>query len=230
MTILKFPVLLLLFSLSAAMAAEVQSIASIQQAVSAFVAANLDNSGHYKTEAAPLDQRLSLPLCDNSLQVFLQAGELKPGRNTLGVRCTGGQNWMIYNQVAVKLYKDVLVLTKPLRRNEIITAEAISHETREVSALQQGYLLEPADIINKQATRNLAIGSVLIPSSYADLTLVKRGERVNIQLGKAGMSISSAGTALMNGAKGERISVKNISSQRVIQAVVIDAGLVSVNF
>jgi len=44
------------------------------------------------------------------------------------------------------------------------------------------------------------------------------------------MSISSAGIALMNGAKGDRINVKNSSSQRVIQAVVIDAGLVSVNF
>ena len=230
MTLLNLSLCILLFSLPAASAAAQQSIASIQEAVSAFVSASLDAGGNYKIEAAPLDSRLSLPVCEVPLQVFVQSGGLKPGRNTLGVRCTAGQNWMIYSQVTLKSYKDVLVLSKPLRRNEIIAADAITRESREVSSLQQGYLVDPATIVNKQAARNLAIGTVLNPSSYADLTLVKRGERVNIQLGKAGMSISSAGTALMNGAKGDRISVKNSSSQRVIQAVVIDAGLVSVNF
>ena len=230
MTFLKLSLCFLLFSLSVARAGSQQSLASIQQAVSAFIGASLDAGGNYKIEALPLDSRLALPLCENPLQVFVQSGALKPGRNTLGVRCTAGQNWMIYSQVVLKSYKDVLVLSKPLRRNEIITAEAVTRETREVSSLQQGYLVDPAMIVNKQAARNLTIGTVLNASSYADLTLVKRGERVNIQLGKAGVSISSAGIALMNGAKGDRISVKNSSSQRVIQAVVIDAGLVSVNF
>jgi len=51
-------------------------------------------------------------------------------------------------------------------------------------------------------------GSVINKLSYEDLVLVKRGELVNIQLGKAGVAISATGIAMMNGAKGERISVK----------------------
>ena len=137
---------------------------------------------------------------------------------------------MIYNIVAVKSFKEVLVLSRPLRRNEMIHAEDIGSETRDISTLAHGYLVDPAEIINKQAARNLTQGSVLNKFSFEELTLVKRGERVNIQLGKAGVSISTTGTAMMNGVKGDRINVKNISSQRVIQAVVVDAGQVSVNF
>jgi flagella basal body P-ring formation protein FlgA len=62
------------------------------------------------------------------------------------------------------------------------------------------------------------------------LTLVKRGERVNIQSGKAGVLISATGTAMADGAKGQKINVKNLSSQRVIQATVVDSGQVSVYF
>jgi flagella basal body P-ring formation protein FlgA len=34
----------------------------------------------------------------------------------------------------------------------------------------------------------------------------------------------------MNGAKGDRINVKNTSSQKLIQAMVVDTAKVSVNF
>jgi len=40
---------------------------------------------------------------------------------------------------------------------------------------------------------------------------------VNIQSGKAGVLISAVGTAMADGAKGQKINVKNLSSQRVIQ-------------
>jgi flagella basal body P-ring formation protein FlgA len=132
--------------------------------------------------------------------------------------------------VPVKSYQDVLVLSKPVRRNEVIRAEHLVTKTRDIASLQQGYLLDPVEVINKQAARNLAAGSVLNKLSYEELTLIKRGERVNIQSGKDGLQISAAGTAMTDGAKGERIKVKNITSQRVIQAVVVDAGVVSVYF
>jgi flagellar basal body P-ring formation protein FlgA len=231
MTHLLSTLCLLLFGLPSVLAAgPQQSVDSIQEAVKNFVNAAQVAGGNFKVELTPIDPRLALPLCEKPLDVFVQSGELKPGRNTLGVRCTSGQNWMIYNQVILKVYKEVLVLSKPLHRSELITADAVIKENREVGSLQQGYLVDPGIVVNKQAARNLAVGTVLNASSYADLTLVKRGERVNIQLGKAGMSITSTGTALMNGVKGDRINVRNNGSQRVIQAVIVDAGLVAVNF
>jgi flagella basal body P-ring formation protein FlgA len=223
-------VLTLLFVSQASIASPMQSVQSIQDAVGTYIKSGLEAGGNYQITDTQLDPRLQLPLCEQSLKVFSQTGEIKAGRNTIGVHCGGSKSWTIYSTVSIKSYKDVLVLSKSLRRNEVIRAEHLTTATRDIALLQQGYLLEPAEVINKQASRNIAAGSVLNKLSYQELTLIKRGERVNIQSGKAGLQISAAGMAMTDGAKGERIKVKNIGSQRVIQAVVVDAGMVSVYF
>ncbi len=229
MKTIKLHALMLLFVSQVSIASPTQSLQSIEDAVMTYVKSSLEVGGNYQITETQFDPRLQLPLCEQPLQVFAQ-GEIKAGRNTIGVRCGGSKSWMIYSVVGIKSYKDVLVLSKSLRRNEMIRAEDIVTETRDIATLQQGYVLDPAEVINKQASRNLAAGSVLNKLSYEELILIKRGERVNIQSGKAGLLISATGTALTDGAKGERISVKNITSQRVIQGIVVDPGLVSVPF
>jgi flagella basal body P-ring formation protein FlgA len=226
----KLHALTLLFVSHATIASPTQSLQSIQDAVSTYIKSSLDADGNYQIAETQLDPRLQLPLCEQSLKVFSQAGDIKAGRNTIGVHCDGSKSWTIYSVVPIKSYKDVLVLSKPLRRDEVIRAEYLTTETRDIATLQKGYLLDPAEVINKQAARNLAAGSVLNRLSYENLTLIKRGERVNIQSGKAGLQISAAGMAMMDGAKGERIRVKNITSKREVQAVVVEVGLVSVYF
>ncbi|MGZ4960060.1 MAG: flagellar basal body P-ring formation chaperone FlgA [Methylomonas sp.] len=230
MKIMKLPALMLLLVSQVSIASTIQSLQSIQDAVKTYVNSSLEVGGNYQISETQFDPRLQLPLCEQPLKVFAQAGAIKAGRNTIGVRCDSSKSWMIYTVIGIKSYKDVLVLSKSLSRGELIRAEDIVTEARDIATLQQGYLLDPSDVINKQASRNLAAGSVLNKLSYEELILIRRGERVNIQSGKDGLLISATGTALMDGAKGERISVKNITSQRVIQAVVVDPGLVSVPF
>lgn len=202
----------------------------MQDAVVAYVKSYLGADGQFEIDAGQIDSRLQLPLCDQELQIFPQSGEIKPGRNTIGIRCKGSQAWMIYTNATVKSYKKVLLLNRSLRRNEKIRAEDLVSEIREVGSLSQGYIVDPAEAVNKQAARNLTAGAVLNSLSVTDLTLVKRGDQVNIQLGNSEMSISSAGIALMDGAKGERINVRNTSSHRIIQAVVVQPGQVSVSY
>lgn len=210
--------------------APVQSVPLIQQAVNQFVEANLDPSGKYEIAAAQIDPRLQLPQCEQALQGFAQSGELKPGRNTIGVRCHGEKGWTIYSLVTVKSFKNVLVLNRSLRRSEVIRAEYLNAETRDIGLLPHGYLTAWDDVVNKQAVRNIPAGSVLSKLHFADVAVVKRGERVNIQSGKAGVLISAVGTAMADGVKGQKINVKNLSSQRIIQATVVDSGQVSVYF
>jgi flagella basal body P-ring formation protein FlgA len=211
-------------------AVSIQSLQSINDAVDSYVKSTLDANGQFQIAITPLDTRLQLALCDSELLVSAQAGEIKPGRNTISVKCTGSQNWMIYTSVAIKSFKNVLVLTKALRRKEVITVDALTTENRDVGNMPQGYLSNVDDVVNKQASRNLQAGTVLNRLSYEALTMVKRGDRVSIQLGKSGMVITTAGLAMKDGAKGDRIDVKNLTSQRMIQATVTDVGLVSVNF
>jgi flagellar basal body P-ring formation protein FlgA len=229
MKIKNLTVILLLVS-EMALAGPMQSVSLIQDAVNHYITTNLEPGGKYEIGGAQIDPRLQLPQCEQTLQVFTQSGEIKPGRNTVGVRCHGEKGWTIYSMVSVRSFKDVLVLNRSLRRSDVIRAEYLSAETRDIGLLQQGYLTELDDVVDKQAVRNIPAGSVLSKLHFAELTLVKRGERVNIQSGKAGVLISAVGTAMGDGAKGQKINVKNMSSQRVIQATVVDSGQVSVYF
>lgn len=226
------PTNILLLSLigSTCLANATQSIEAIQREVDQFIKFSLDAGGNYQISKAQIDPRLQLPACEEPLELFAQSGEIKPGQNTVGVRCNAGKAWTIYSVVSIKSFKEVLVLSKALRRNDVIRADHLTTETRDSGTLQQGYLSNADEIINKQATRNIPAGSVLNRSHYSEIFLIKRGERVSIQSGKAGLLISAPGIAMMDGAKGQQINVKNASSNRVIQATVSDIGVVSVYF
>jgi len=213
-----------------AFAAETQSVSALQDAINGFVSSQLDPAGEYQITTAQIDPRLQLPACDQPLDIFPQSGAIKTGRNTLGIRCTGSNNWTIYSSVVVRSFEAVLVLTKPLARHEVIGPDYLTLETRDTSTLQQGYLSDAKEILGKQATRFIPSGSVLYKMHYSEPTLVKRGERVSIQSGKPGLVITSTGVAMMDGTRGQQISVKNASSQRVIQATVVNPGLVNVFF
>jgi len=225
-------IIILLLSLvgETCLASPTHSIESIQRDVDQFIKSSLEPNGNYQIGKAQIDPRLQLPACDQTLELFAQSGEIRPGQNTVGIRCNAGKAWTIYSVVAIKSFKEVLVLAKPLRRNDIIRPDHLITEIRDGGTLQQGYISNPSELINKQATRNIPAGSVLNRTHYSEILLIKRGERVNIQSGKAGLLISAPGIAMMDGAKGQQISVKNASSNRVIQATVTDLGVVSVYF
>lgn len=230
MKLINLSLCLLLFANPIAEATSFQSLAAIQEAVQQFVQASLDPAGQYQISSAQIDPRLQLPACAEKLEVFPQSGNIRSGRNTVGIRCPGSDNWTIYSTVVIKSFEAVLVLTKQLSRNDKISLNHFTTETRDTSTLQSGYLTDPNDVINKQATRFVPVGSVLYRFHYSEPTLVRRGERVNIQSGKPGLLITSSGVAMTDGIKGQQISVKNSSSQRVIQATVVDPGLVNVSF
>ncbi|QPK61911.1 flagellar basal body P-ring formation protein FlgA [Methylomonas sp. LL1] len=221
---------LLLLLDQACLASPVQSLQAIQDAVNNFAQTALEPGGNYQINTLQIDPRLQLPACEQNLDIFAQSGELKPGRNTIGIRCSGSSNWTIYSTVLIKSFKEVLVLTKPLNKNETINPEQLKIETRDTATLQQGYISNLEEVINKQTTRFIPAGSVLTRMHYAEPTLIRRGERVNIQSGKAGLMITTAGIAMADGIKGQQISIKNASSKRIIQATVINPGLVSVSF
>jgi flagella basal body P-ring formation protein FlgA len=226
----KLSLCLMLVASQIGAAATNQSLPAIQDAVINYVQSSLEEGGEYQITHSQLDPRLQLAACEQSLEVFVQSGVIRPGRNTVGIRCNGASSWTIYNTVLVKSFIKVLVSTQSLNRNDKINPESIVIETRDVSTLQPGYINDPGFLIDKVATRPVPAGSVIYNAYIAEPRLVKRGERVNIQSGSPGLMITSEGVAMMDGAKGQKISVKNISSNRVIQGTVMYPGLVAVNF
>jgi flagella basal body P-ring formation protein FlgA len=86
----------------------------------------------------------------------------------------------------------------------------------------------PAMIVGMQVRRQLAAGA---PIALADLMLptqINRGDPIRLQLQVGALWLTGQGVALESGASGERIRVRNVSSQAVLEAEVAGPGLVRV--
>jgi len=211
-------------------ASQMQSTSSIQEAIHQYIASNLALDTDYKVKLGQLDSRLKLPDCTEPLDIFTNSNSIKPGRNSVGVKCKGKKKWTIYSSAIVTIYKEVLVLTQPIHRGEILSQDNLHFEKRDISTVRSGFLTDPLVVVNKQATRNLGLGSVINKSNFTEPKLIKKGEKVYIKASSRHLNISMKGIAMMDGIKGQSIRVKNEKSHQIIQATVIQPGQVLVRF
>jgi flagellar basal body P-ring formation protein FlgA len=87
---------------------------------------------------------------------------------------------------------------------------------------------DPIMVIGMQLKRQLQAG---MPIAIADLMLptqILRGDPVKLQLQTGGLWLTGQGLALESGASGERIRVRNISSQATLEAEVVGPGVVRI--
>ena len=101
-------------------------------------------------------------------------------------------------------------------------------EKRDVSILRGDFITRAEQLENKQAIRYLPKGTLLSLKYFVEPLLIKRGDLVTISAIKATLNIDMKGIAMTDGKKNQRISVKNESSGRIINATVIEAGRVLV--
>ena len=211
-------------------ASQMQSASSIQEAIYHYIASNLALDTDYKVRLGQLDNRLKLPHCTEPLDIFTNSSSIKPGRNSVGVKCKGTKKWTIYSSTIITIYKEVLVLTQPIRRGEIFSLNNLHFEKRDISTVRSGFLTDPLVVVNKQATRNLGLGSVINKSNFTEPKLIKKGEKVYIKANSPYLNVSVMGIAMMDGIKGQSIRVKNEKSHQIIQATVVQPGQVLVMF
>jgi flagella basal body P-ring formation protein FlgA len=184
--------------------------------------------GRHEVQINRLDPRLRLPVCDQELSVSLQSPAQPIGRVTLSVRCEGSRPWSVFVPGEVRLYRDVLIVSRPLGRGGVLQAADIALLERDVGLLNRGYLTDPIQAIGKQLTRPLRPDQVLTPAHLELAEVIRRGNQVVISARSGTIRVRMPGEALRDGAVGEQIQVRNQSSQRVIRARVTGPGQVEV--
>lgn len=219
----------LTLTIGEARATNYQDHAAIYQAVTDFLKSHVKPSSSYEFNITPLDNRLQLPACGGNLQAFNPHHQpIRAGRLSIGVRCSDAGMWSIFTSVQLKVFARVLVLTQPVLPGQMLTRQLLSTEKRDTAELGFGYFTGMAAVENKQATRYLAAGTVLHDGLVTEPMVIKRGEKIVISAVTPSYDIRMPGIALMDGAKGQSIEVKNISSGRTVSAKVVKQGLVSV--
>lgn len=209
--------------------AQTESLEHIRVSVQHFLETQ---TRHYEVEprieVGHLDNRLRLARCGTQLAPFFPSGSRKIGHITVGVRCESPKPWTVYISASAKVFREVAVLNRSLQRGASLTPEHVVLEERDIGTLFSGYYGSLDEVVGLTAKRALPTGQVLTPSVVALPKLVHRGQQITLIAGADSIEVRSRGKALSDGVAGELISVKNLSSNRVVEGVVLEAGLVKI--
>jgi flagella basal body P-ring formation protein FlgA len=213
------------------MAEALQSHQSIRDTAESFISTEVQRSYGRMPEAKAgrLDSRLRLGACDEPLEGFLPAGGHTLGNATVGVRCHGTKPWSLYVPVKVSIFDTVVVAARPLSRNHIIDDEDLNLAERNIAELRSGYITDTSQLIGKQSARSISIGAAITASMVKDPLQIKRGQRISLVTGAGGLDVRMAGEAMSDGAAGDRIQVRNLSSKRVVEGTVVSPMIVQVD-
>lgn len=213
-----------------ATAEELQNLTDIASTAEQFALSQLDTHSYTEVsvEAAPLDPRSRMQQCDQTLEAFSTNSGIRAGRSTVGVRCSGTHSWTVYVPLQIRASVNVVTLTAPQQRGTVLAEADLKVVSKPFATLPAQYATDLKDVLGKELTRNLGADTVIAPSMLKAHPVVSKGQEVVIMASSANFEVRMSGTALQNGAQGQRITVKNNNSGRTIQAVIVDGNTVQV--
>jgi flagellar basal body P-ring formation protein FlgA len=204
-------------------AAETEPLQRLSTIAVAAVSAQLPPSAQISSGA--LDPRLRLPACNTSPQADPPA--VRGAQATVTLRCAEPA-WTVYVPVRISDPRPVVVLARAAARGETLDESRLVLQERDVAQLPFGYFATLEQALDMEARRPLGAGAVLTPNDAQPQRLVRRGETVTVVSRSGGIEVRAGGTALTDGARGERIRVRNDSSRRIVEGVVTAAGRIEV--
>ena len=190
--------------------------------------ATSQTEGRYEIQVSQLDPRLRMPMCDKELTASLESPAKPLGRVTVRVRCEGAAPWTVFVPAQVRLFRDVVTTTRPLRRLGVVEPDDVILRERDISLISQGYLTSLDQAIGQKLTRPMVADQLITLVNIEQAEVITKGDQVVITARSGTLSVRMPGEALSNGGLREQIRVKNLNSQRVIKAQVIAPGQVEV--
>jgi flagella basal body P-ring formation protein FlgA len=129
----------------------------------------------------------------------------------------------------LELVAEVLTTTATLRKGDVVTEDNVALQRQNISNIDNPLFVRE-DILGKQVARTVSPGTVLRAEHLVLPPIIREGEMVKISAQKGPLQLYTHGLAKNDGRVGEIISVKNISSNKMIHCRVDGPGMVSVEF
>ena len=177
--------------------------------------------------ADPLDPYLRVRACPAPLHTDY-AGAPDGPRIAVQVACPVAPRWKVYVAVRVQAVREVVVLARSLPRDHLLQPGDLVVRPHDVSGLTLGFMTRSNQAVGRRLRRSLTAGSVLTPQHLATRVDVARGQEVTLVARVGTSEIRMAGEAEASGAIGQRIRVRNRSSGRVVEGVILEDGSIRV--
>lgn len=198
----------------------------IENEIHSYIKAKIDKSPDKKTEIiiSPIDRRKKLSFCNNNLSIALASKNGLKRNNTVSVACNGA--WRIFVPVKVKTLSPVVTARKNLAVGEFLNQQNLEIKYIDTSLVIGPVVYNIEDITGSKVKRYIQGGRPLLANL---ICMVCKGEQVNVIAKNGKLQIKSTGLALNDGSRGQKISIKNNSSGRIIEATVMAVGQAEIN-
>ncbi len=158
---------------------------------------------------------------------LLEAPSAPTARRRFEASCAGQPGWPVTFISQPTLYLPTVVASGEIERGQTLEAAQLKLAPVELGKSARGYFTDIAEVAGKTARRRIRAEQPLTPALLDGALLVRRGQQVKIVASQDGIQASAVGEALANGKQDEVIRVKNLRSQKVIEAKVMASGEVS---
>ena len=222
--------LLALITLCASLSAnaELQNIKTLLETTQQFadahffeVFAEAAHAGDLAVNVGKVDPRLKLATCDDYLTFEIRSPRPNASNGSIKTSCLGEKPWSLYIPYTLDIYRDVIVTSEHLSKGQIIRAQDVEIQRRNITSLKRAFFSDAHDIIGKVATRKISPGAVIHEHLTRFPQIVTKGDHVTVIAKTSGFEVSTMGVALNNGAKGEQVRVRNLKSNKVVPATVV---------
>jgi flagella basal body P-ring formation protein FlgA len=122
----------------------------------------------------------------------------------------------------------VPVLSRPLRRGDVISASDISWQDLELGPGSAQIITAAEDVIGRTPRQNLRAALPLRAFDLVAPTAIARGSQVTLVFESGSLQISTQGRALSDAAIGESVRVVNLMSSRTVEGRAESSGVVRV--
>jgi flagellar basal body P-ring formation protein FlgA len=224
--------LLAVMATAVPVAVQATAIADIRSAAEQHVlgrlqeSALLDGAEEYTVEVGQLDSRMQLATCSQPLQAAVH-GQWPSSQPMVKVSCTGPSPWALYVPVTVTVYHLVATAATPISRGQALDGASVALQKQNIMATHGRFYRNTEEVVGQMAKRHLSPGEALGAHNLDTPKAIKRGDDVVISASSGPIAVKMPAVAMSDGRIGQRISVKNSASQRIIRATVIAPGQVA---
>ena len=224
-----FYALCLTLACTQAMAAEWQSMESIQAAAEAFAqqkTANID--GEVSISSTPPDSRVKIGKCSN-LETSLPSGNRLWGRASIKVSCSSPFKWTIYVPVMVRVTGKAVVTSRAIGGGQLIDTQDVEIQVIDLTPYPVGVFTQLDQAIGKITSSSVPAGSPVRPEVLRTPLAIRQGQQVIVIAKGESFKVTSEGQAMSNALLGQIVAVKTKSGQ-VVKGIAKGDGTVEVSF
>ena len=183
-------------------------------------------------------------LLSKSRDVFLPKGELRyevklhgkykkeGGYRTYKVEFLVNEKLVktVMSRIYLKIYKEVYVAQNDIGYEQVIKENDIKKVRLNVDRIPSHYVTDKAALIGKQSKRPISAGETLQTRTVELQPIVKTGDKMTILYETNLFRVSATWRiAMKHGRAGELISLRNLSSKKIVQAKILNSNTAKVN-